>query len=72
MTDWQPIETAPKDGEWLIGYHDFAGVIPICWCDIFHRWETPDQNFSKGDEGPFDWFPCEPTEWTPRPKPPHR
>ena len=49
MIDWQPIETAPRDGThillWLaspaagpmIGYWDRAS---LCWIDVYDSWDN--------------------------------
>lgn len=71
MPDWMPIETAPKDGDWIVGLDDFVGPFPVCWCDTFKRWETPDQNFSTAETyAQGEWFACAPTHWQPFPAPP--
>jgi hypothetical protein len=30
--DWQPIESAPKDGTWVVAW-DGETVAPACWMD---------------------------------------
>lgn len=59
MTDWQPIETAPKDGTEVIAYDD--GVY------ISHWYVTNPQIFGwwAGDAGGIN-----PTHWMPLPTPP--
>lgn len=65
MSDWQPIETDPRDGEVILiftprtfpqvtaaEYHD--GLALEHWQAVGHRWHYPD----------------EPTHWMPLPQPP--
>lgn len=63
MSEWQPIETAPKDGTVLLGYENKAGVemFTFRWCE--HRgWIS---------EIPWgDWDRVDPTHWMPLPEPP--
>lgn len=63
MTDWQPIETAPKDGELLAWVRTAAGgrVATIEWCG--GQWvESYDL---------AGWMPkYGPTHWMPLPEPP--
>jgi hypothetical protein len=58
--DWQPIETAPKDGTWILGY-----VSP-------HHVEAMSWGRSRSDL--FAWCTvvgtCWPTHWMPLPDPP--
>lgn len=67
-TEWQPIETAPKDGTKIlvcITYGLDGGWETIQWVD----WQ----------KGPFVWpiyqdridIPFPPTHWQPLPEPPH-
>lgn len=64
MSEWQPIETAPKDRAvlaWSIDF--FASVIEIVW------WEEDNSDgpgWALGDSG----FRCTPTHWMPLPEPP--
>lgn len=81
MSDWQPIETAPKDGRWIL----------LCGGKIDYGWDGDDQpacvagqwtehlNRRKVPEGrwQFAWFDGgyygeyeHPTHWMPLPKPP--
>ncbi len=62
MSDWRPIETAPKDGSTIIG-----------WC---REWGEPQTiDWSKGEFGEH-WYTAvmlpryQPTHWMPLPKPP--
>jgi len=62
MTDWQPIETAPRDGSDIIVYRPkFDGdYIPIVGVDYWFKGYTWGR--SRRD--------CQPTHWMPLPKPP--
>ena len=70
MTDeWQPIETAPKDGEYILVYNS-CGVTEVTWrteelgvpFDGFYVDAMNDEFYPlRGDE---------PTHWRPMPAPP--
>jgi hypothetical protein len=78
MSDWQPIETAPKDGTRIIavvaGYHICVGVwVNKAWCyfdasDFFSEgmWERYQRERA---EAGASW---EPTHWMPLPAPPQK
>ena len=57
MSEWQPIETAPKDGREILGWFGSASVI---------RWHIGTESFWT------DGFMRlrEPTHWMPLPEPP--
>lgn len=66
MSDWRPIETAPKDGTRLLGYYpqneDYIRVGVIQWMkprgyDYHWTWDG-------------SWMPDDPTHWQPLPEPP--
>ena len=61
MSEWQPIETAPRDGSEIIVLDDGA-VRSAVWSDTINKFT--------GDGGNvFNW--CErPTHWMPLPSPP--
>jgi hypothetical protein len=59
--NWQPIETAPKDGREIlgaVGQSYQGGVVVIQWSDGLDAWLDWDRDF---------W---EPTHWMPLPAPP--
>jgi hypothetical protein len=69
---WQPIETAPKDGTRLLAYMPYphgplARKMPpgIVFTAKFTgmRWHTDDHD-------PFVFFNADPTHWMPLPEPP--
>lgn len=69
MSDWQPIETAPKDGtpiKLLIPYS--PEIFPESDCTDRGFWSAEDSCFRfDGDDGPDD---IQPTHWMPLPEPP--
>lgn len=57
MNNWQPIETAPKDGTWVLAAHASSGdMFIVCWRGI--GWINDDMG------------ECWPTHWQPLPEPP--
>lgn len=79
MNEWQPIETAPKDGQYIIAGR-FRNGDELCW--VKHsRWMAAQEiaEFEGGDEEDYEaaWAdgedagePCYPTHWMPLPAPP--
>lgn len=78
MSEWQPIETAPKDGRdilvsfgsmgiWLVFWADpFGDDAPTLWCvDDNKHGPYPLRGYSFEGE-------CAPTHWMPLPEPPVR
>lgn len=68
--DWQPIETAPRDGTYLCLYAPTRKEPFQCGCWI---WETDDND----DPSDGTWWlgdgreDDQPTHWMPLPPPPH-
>jgi hypothetical protein len=62
--DWQPIETAPKDGrDVLVAYRDRTGHIGMTvgyYADLDGSWSLPDWGYTIPD----------PIAWRPLPEPP--
>ncbi len=64
MSEWQPIETAPKDGKRLIGFDpSLFGVCLAQW--QFGGWHVSEDS---QDGNGFDDMPL--THWMPLPEPP--
>lgn len=67
---WQPIETAPKDGEpFIIGSYNAKGQ----WCSDIWSPVYLAQEFQRIESGFYDNSPhlmWQPTHWTPLPEPP--
>jgi hypothetical protein len=61
MTDWQLIETAPKDGTYILGNKKF---LDAGWSPRVVRWER-----GCWLTDPGDWSQ-KPTHWMPLPEPP--
>ena len=66
MSDWQPIETAPRDGTVVLGWNKLDGILvyrPVTYGsnNQFAGW-----NAEYDGEGVAD----EPTQWMPLPPPP--
>jgi hypothetical protein len=62
--NWQPIETAPKDGTWVLGYFPMLGVSQMKW---FSYGSYTEHWMRFGGWTPVD----NPTHWMPLPEPPH-
>lgn len=68
--EWQPIETAPKDGTWILLYkeQELSGIVQVDeWCPSI---QTVKWAYDR-------WCECSgysafatPTHWMPLPKPP--
>jgi hypothetical protein len=62
--EWQPIETAPKDGTPVLGYRDVDGVMATVYWTTWGGWSlVAPGGYAEED----DW---EPTHWMPLPDPP--
>ena len=57
MTDWQPIETAPRDGTEILVWYELATVpiVHIAWFNSEHEWHRTGQYFG-GWESLDDWL----------------
>lgn len=74
MSEWQPIETAPRDGTEILGFRPDQGVFIFRWA------ETSDfDSTDPGEEWSEDWWhdlwgwmegDLQPTHWMPLPPPP--
>lgn len=83
MTDWQPIETAPKDGSEILGYRDDCGALLMRWTSL-GEFLTESELSEYDEETTYqeDWFYADficggrlendqaPTHWMPLPPPP--
>lgn len=75
---WQPIETAPKDGTQILGWNKADGYERkpyICWFGKDYNYEDDDALWLKGDGDGWStgyyFTPCEPTHWMPLPAAPN-
>lgn len=74
-SDWQPIETAPKDGTRVLAFAQGATGSPL---DVFYgvaSWVNADPDVNPGippEELSLWWWPyaIRPTHWQPLPPPP--
>lgn len=80
MSDWQPIETAPKDGTEILGYRADCGVLLIRWtCPFEFCTDEELEKMGEDSAGQDDWFYADfltggrlegsetPTHWMPLP-----
>lgn len=69
MSEWQPIETAPKDGRELLGV-DAEGDMGVMFYGMGSgRWLAHAFAWT-AYAATRDLVPCEPTHWMPLPEPP--
>jgi hypothetical protein len=67
---WQPIKTAPKDGQSILAFFPQIGVWCVSWSvDVFDDgiWSVSD---NKTDDRPLRGWSEDPTHWMPLPPPP--
>lgn len=66
MSQWQPIETAPKDGKNVLIYRLGSGDqrATIGSLDEEGVWQSPEAYYI------WSWFDFSPTHWMPLPEPP--
>jgi hypothetical protein len=65
MSEWQPIETAPKDGRPVFLWADGSAVEVWAWNEKNSRWETSDDGVFWREGAEYG-----PTHWLPYPEPP--
>lgn len=76
MSQWQPIETAPKDGTAMLVYGPGLLREHNAHCAVV-RWQTTEHStipwwtINDGKFGPYDLRGPSPTHWMPLPEPPH-
>jgi hypothetical protein len=68
MSEWQPIETAPKDGTTVLVYGMEMAAEPYAIIPYACRWSADRSRWIEaGGEG---WASCDPSFWMPLPVPP--
>ena len=71
MTEWQPIETAPRDGTPVLGYRDIDGIMGMVkWIQsaTYGEWAGSWDLVLPSTHSEIDmWWP---THWMPLPEPP--
>lgn len=79
MSEWQPIETAPRDGSWFVIYipHGGDGSFEVgCFEPLMHEVYVPAEKdlYRKERQSIFDWTGFNnmhaATHWMPLPEPP--
>ena len=70
-SDWQPIETAPRDGSQVVVWNPDN---PYGEWPLMAQWHAPSQTWSIHIEGQRIWLglPLDPTHWIPLPEPPEQ
>ena len=62
MGEWQPMDTAPRDGTPVI-VHECGEVVIAYWRDSIKKWIGPRDNYGDADY-------MQPDAWMPLPPPP--
>ncbi len=72
--EWQPIETAPKDGTYILAFENFEVAGPLMcvmgWTDTGEHIEHDSITEGWTKEGSGYLGECNPTHWMPLPEPP--
>jgi len=67
--EWQPIETAPKNGTRIWAFFPFAqGTFAISWRKNVYETKGPNWTLDDGESATLMYDP--PTHWMPLPPPP--
>lgn len=66
MMEWQPIETAPKDGTEIIVYTATKRITTAWFCEETKLWPHDEVYSEDGEPCNVGW----PTHWMPLPEPP--
>jgi hypothetical protein len=71
-TNWQPIETAPKDGTFILIYlgDPWNKVEMARWYDTWNNWQTDILPDYPEREEVYGIGSCVPTHWMPLPEAP--
>ena len=71
MSEWQPIETAPKDGTWVLLYSpdNEPSVATCCWESLNYNW-APQWVWGSKQRADFRGGFYGATHWMPLPEPP--
>lgn len=67
MSEWKPIDTAPRDGSWILGWRDtfIQDQIEVWRLATYNK--NPDMWLNAADSNDYDQ---QPTHWMPLPEPP--
>jgi hypothetical protein len=70
MSEWQSIETAPRDGQRILAIGGGLGIAPcdmeiVSYNTVVGAWDTP--NFTLDDRDDEADGYCRPTHWMPLP-----
>jgi hypothetical protein len=71
VSEWMPIESAPKDGTMFLAFNGFMGVYSTSFCRSWDVDLDGYEGFPCGFHGgQFGKWDCVPTHWMPLPDPP--
>lgn len=72
--EWQPIETAPRDGTEILIYlgSPWAAVEKAQWYEPWRNWQKENIDWSENPKEQFGIGSAIPTHWMPLPAPPEQ